>query len=137
MQELHDKADKDDDGKVTLSEFIASPVAQKVKSSLPRPVAPVRRPVNRSNPAGQTKQEVTQPTTPQPRVPLNQPIPQAAPPQNIAPQPIRPQPIVNQQPQWNQQPQPTIRSGVYCRGCGIGIDPYWRFCPICGGQNLV
>ena len=137
VQELHDKADKDDDGKVTLSEFIASPVAQKVKSSLPRPVAPVRRPVNRSNPAGQAKQEVTQPTTPQPRVPLNQPIPQAAPPQNIAPQPIRPQPIVNQQPQWNQQPQPTIRSGVYCRGCGIGIDPYWRFCPICGGQNLV
>lgn len=137
VQELHDKADKDDDGKVTLSEFIASPVAQKVKSSLPRPVAPVRKPVNRSNPVGQTKQEVAQPITPQPRVPLNQPIPQAAPPQNIAPQPIRPQPIVNQQSQWNQQPQPTIRSGVYCRGCGIGIDPYWRFCPICGGQNLV
>jgi RNA polymerase subunit RPABC4/transcription elongation factor Spt4 len=23
-----------------------------------------------------------------------------------------------------------------CRSCGIGIDPYWRFCPVCGGQNL-
>ena len=137
VQELHDKADKDDDGKVSLSEFIASPVAEKVKSSLPRPVAPVRRPVNRSNPVGQPKQEVAQPTNPQPRIPQNQPMAQAAPPQNIASQPIRPQPIVNQQPQWNQQPQPTIRSGVYCRGCGIGIDPYWRFCPICGGQNLV
>lgn len=137
VQQLHDKADKDDDGKVSLSEFIASPVAEKVKSSLPRPVAPVRRPVNRSNPVGQTKQEVSQPTAPLPRVPQNQPMPQAAPSQNIAPQPIRPQPIVNQQPQWNQPPQPTIRSGVYCRGCGIGIDPYWRFCPICGGQNLV
>tara|TARA_B100001564_G_C20527307_1_gene617999 strand:+ start:192 stop:380 length:189 start_codon:yes stop_codon:yes gene_type:complete len=58
--------------------------------------------------------------------------------QNIPPQPIsRPQPI-NQMPQQQfvQQIQPTIRSGVTCRGCGIGIDPFWRFCPICGGQNL-
>jgi len=33
--------------------------------------------------------------------------------------------------------QPTIRSGVMCRGCGIGLDPYWRFCPVCGTQNAV
>jgi rRNA maturation endonuclease Nob1 len=32
--------------------------------------------------------------------------------------------------------QPTIRSGIHCRGCGIGLDPYWRFCPVCGQQNL-
>ena len=28
-----------------------------------------------------------------------------------------------QQPPLNQTVQPTIRSGVSCRGCGIGIDP--------------
>jgi len=22
-----------------------------------------------------------------------------------------------------------------CRGCGIGLDPNWRHCPICGSQN--
>ena len=50
-------------------------------------------------------------------------------------QPVqRPQPI--NQNNWNQPVQPTIRSGVLCRGCGIGLDPYWRYCPVCGGQNL-
>ncbi|MEZ8079238.1 MAG: hypothetical protein QMC53_06455, partial [Candidatus Poseidoniaceae archaeon] len=51
-----------------------------------------------------------------------------------------------QQQQWNQQQQqgwnqpqtavqPTIRSGVMCRGCGIGLDPNWKHCPICGSAN--
>ena len=43
-----------------------------------------------------------------------------------------------QQQAWNQpvQPmQPTIRSGLHCRGCRIGVDPNWRFCPVCGTQN--
>lgn len=35
----------------------------------------------------------------------------------------------------NQGFQPTIMSGVYCRGCGIGVDPQWRFCPICGTRG--
>ena len=53
-----------------------------------------------------------------------------------------PQQQPRQQPQqgWPQPQaslvQPTIRSGVHCRGCGIGLDPYWRFCPVCGQQNL-
>jgi rRNA maturation endonuclease Nob1 len=31
--------------------------------------------------------------------------------------------------------QPTINSGLSCRGCRIGVDLNWRFCPICGTQN--
>ena len=137
-EELHQSADKDDDGKMSLSEFISSPAAEKAASNLPRPVAPVRKPVNREEPkqmSNELQQNVSQ--IPQPLVQNIMPKPIS--PQNTAPQPIsRPQPI-NQIPQqqWNQQPvQPTIRSGVMCRGCGIGIDPYWRFCPVCGGQNL-
>ena len=141
--ELHAEADTDGDGVVTLSEFIASPAAEKT-AALPKPVAPIRRPL-----AGQ-----------------QQPAPQQAPPQQ-RPQPLPQQPWQQQQqpaqqgwPQQQQRPpaqqgwpqqqppqqgwprqqaplvQPTIRSGVHCRGCGIGLDPYWRFCPVCGQQNL-
>ncbi|MEC8167442.1 MAG: hypothetical protein VX052_00350, partial [Candidatus Thermoplasmatota archaeon] len=68
--------------------------------------------------------------------------------QQQAPQQAWPQQRPQQQ-GWQQPPQqqgwprpqaplvqPTIRSGVHCRGCGIGLDPYWRFCPVCGQQNL-
>ena len=131
--ELHKSADKDEDGKMSLSEFVASPAAEKVASNLPRPVAPVRRPVNRTE-SRSTMQS-------------NQPPQQPIPAQNIQPRPIQPNPVPQpmnnlppqyppQQPSWNQTVQPTIRSGVSCRGCGIGIDPFWRFCPVCGGQNL-
>ena len=130
-QELHKSADKDDDGKMSLSEFVASPAAEKVASNLPKPVAPVRKPVKKPE---ATNRQVLPPQSNTPR-----PIP----PQNIAPQPVvRNQPIsqappqVPQQQMWNQPIQPTIRSGINCRGCGIGIDPYWRFCPVCGTQNL-
>ena len=130
-QELHKSADKDDDGKMSLSEFVASPAAEKVASNLPRPVAPVRKPVNRT----EAKNQQILP-------PQNQ-TPKPIPPQNIAPQPVvRNQPFnqtpqqIPQQQMWNQTVQPTIRSGINCRGCGIGIDPYWRFCPVCGTQNL-
>ncbi|DAC57724.1 MAG TPA: hypothetical protein D7I03_06965 [Candidatus Poseidoniales archaeon] len=122
-KELHKEADKDDDGKMSLSEFVASPVVEKVAANLPRPVAPVRKPVNRAEPKPNQQQNT--------------------PPQNLAPQPVvSSQPInqappqMPQQPMWNQPVQPTIRSGVNCRGCGIGIDPFWRFCPVCGSQNL-
>ena len=138
-EEIHESADLDDDGSMSLSEFVASPVVEKVASNLPKPVAPVRRPVSLNDqPNTQQSRATVNPPQPQqsfPKQPINMPIP----PQNVNPQPInRPQPI-NQQPplqQWNQPVQPTIRSGVMCRSCGIGIDPYWRFCPVCGGQNL-
>ena len=134
-QELHKSADKDGDGEMSLSEFVASPAVEKVASNLPRPVAPVRKPVNRSEP---NTQQV---------LPSQNSTPRPIPPQNVAPQPVVRNPPVNQMPQqipqqipqqqmWNQPIQPTIRSGINCRGCGIGIDPYWRFCPVCGTQNL-
>ena len=134
-QKMHKSADKDGDGEMSLSEFVASPAAEKVASNLPRPVAPVRKPVNRSEP---NTQQI---------LPSQNPTPRPIPPQNVAPQPVARNPPVNQMPQqmpqqipqqqmWNQPIQPTIRSGINCRGCGIGIDPYWRFCPVCGTQNL-
>ena len=145
-EEIHESADLDDDGSMSLSEFVASPAVEKVASNLPKPVAPVRRPVSLGDQSNTVQQSPAKPeTNPQvqqafPQQPIARPIP----PQNVNPQPIiRQQPInrpppINQHPpqQWNQPVQPTIRSGVMCRGCGIGIDPYWRFCPVCGGQNL-
>ena len=130
---LHAEADTDGDGVVSLSEFIASPAAEKT-AALPKPVAPVRRPLAQRQP---------QPS-PQPAAPQQPPPPQPQPwqqqqrwPQQQPPQQRWPQQPTPQQ-AWPQQPvvQPTIRSGVHCRNCGIGLDPYWRFCPVCGGQNL-
>ena len=117
-EEIHKQADTDGDGSVSFSEFMASPAAQKA-AQLPRPVAPVRKPLG----ASQAGQEAT--------------AGQAPAQQNQQPQ--QQQGWNQQQPQqWGgQQPiQPTIRSGVHCRGCGIGLDPHWRFCPVCGGQNM-
>jgi hypothetical protein len=34
-----------------------------------------------------------------------------------------------------QPMQPTILSGIHCRGCRIGVDANWKFCPVCGTQN--
>ncbi|MEC8151646.1 MAG: hypothetical protein VX068_03270 [Candidatus Thermoplasmatota archaeon] len=132
---LHAEADTDGDGVVTLSEFIASPAAEKT-ASLPKPVAPVRRPL------------AQRPAPTQPQAQPAQPPPQPQPWQQQPPQQAWPQQRPQQQ-GWQQPPQqqgwprpqaplvqPTIRSGVHCRGCGIGLDPYWRFCPVCGQQNL-
>ena len=138
---LHAEADTDGDGVVSLSEFISSPAAEKT-ASLPKPVAPVRRPLGQRQPvAGE------QPTPAQvPPTPARQP-PQA-PPQQPWQQPQQQGWPGQQQQGWPQQQhqgwpqpqaplvQPTIRSGVHCRNCGIGLDPYWRFCPVCGQQNL-
>ena len=92
-------------------------------SSLPRPVAPVRRPIQKQQPAA-----------PSPGIQAPQAGWQQQP---VQQQPIQQQPM--QQQPMQQQPgmniQPTIRSGIHCRGCGIGLDPYWRFCPICGNMN--
>jgi len=148
---LHAQADTDGDGSVSLSEFMSSAAAEKA-ASLPRPVAPVRKPL------GQKSQPIQQQeiAIPQPRPIQNQQQSQQG--WNQQPQQQQPQQGWNQQPQqqqpqqgWNQQPQrqqpqqgwnqpqspiqPTIRSGVLCRGCGIGLDPNWRHCPICGSPN--
>ena len=135
---IHQSADKDDDGSMSLSEYIASPAVEKVAANLPRPVAPVRKPINLGNQKPVADENTSakksldnpQHNTMQRSTPMPKP--------NLTPQPIvRPSPI-SQAPsaQFPQQIQPTIRSGVTCRGCGIGIDPFWRFCPVCGGQNL-
>ena len=131
---LHDAADTDGDGEVSLSEFVSSEAAQKM-SSLPRPVAPVRKPIQSQQPQQQPQQQQQpvrqQPTSPgvaAPQMGWQQPLPQ---------QPMqqpRQQPMMPQQPAMNIQP--TIRSGIHCRGCGIGLDPNWRFCPICGNMNM-
>ena len=151
-EELHKAADIDGDGEVTLSEFVSSDAA-KTMSSLPRPVAPVRRPIQNQQtqqqpapspgiqaPQAGWQQQPVQPVQQQPVQPVQpvqpaqqQPIPQ----QPMQQQPMQQQPM--QQQPMQQQPgmniQPTIRSGIHCRGCGIGLDPYWRFCPICGNMN--
>ena len=135
---LHAQADTDGDGVVSLSEFIASPAAEKT-ATLPKPVAPVRKPL--LNPAAQQANQPPSPVQQRPQPLPQQPWQQPQQPQQQWPQP---QPQGWQQPMQPQgwpQPQaplvqPTIRSGVHCRGCGIGLDPYWRFCPVCGQQNL-
>lgn len=130
-EELHTAADTDGDGEVSLSEFVSSEAAQQM-SSLPRPVAPVRKPIQSQQPAQQQPQQQQpvrqQPVSPgvaAPQMGWQQPLPQQQPMQ---------QPMMPQQPVMNIQP--TIRSGIHCRGCGIGLDPNWRFCPICGNMNM-
>ena len=94
---LHEQADTDGDGNVSLSEFISSPAAEKTQS-LPRPVAPVRRPLSQPAPQPEQPQQAEQP-----QQPAQQPQQQAW---NQHPQQ---QQGWNQQPQqqgWNQQPQP-------------------------------
>ncbi len=143
--ELHAQADTDGDGVVSLSEFIASPAAEKT-AGLPKPVAPVRRPLGQPGQAAAQPNPVQQ--RPQPLQPSSQPPMGQQPmqqPQGWQQQPMQQPQGWQQQPMqpqgWQQQPQrplvqPTIRSGIHCRGCGIGLDPYWRFCPVCGQQNL-
>ena len=140
-EELHKAADADGDGEVTLSEFVSSEAAQTM-SSLPRPVAPVRRPIQKQPaapspgiqaPQAGWQQQPVQPVQPVQQQPIQQqPIQQQPVQQPMQQQPMQQQPM-QQQPGMNIQP--TIRSGIHCRGCGIGLDPYWRFCPICGNMN--
>ena len=137
-EELHTAADTDGDGEVSLSEFVSSEAAQKM-SSLPRPVAPVRKPIQSQQPAQQqapqqpVRQQPTSPGVAAPQMGWQQPLPQQQPMRQPMQQPMQ-QPMMPQQPTMNIQP--TIRSGIHCRGCGIGLDPNWRFCPICGNMNM-
>jgi hypothetical protein len=132
-ESLHSAADSDGDGEVSLSEFVSSEAAQKM-SSLPRPIAPVRKPIQSQQPQQPEQPPRQQPTSPGVAAP--QMGWQQSPPQQQVPQ----QHIPQQQPMMPQQPnmniQPTIRSGIHCRGCGIGLDPNWRYCPICGNMNM-
>ena len=146
---LHAEADTDGDGVVTLSEFISSPAAEKT-ASLPKPIAPVRRPLGQRQAAQQPPAPAQQPPAPaqqppvQPTQQWQQPPPQQGWPQQQPPRQGWPQQQPPQQGWQQQRPtqpqaplvQPTIRSGVHCRNCGIGLDPYWRFCPVCGTQNM-
>ena len=125
---LHSAADSDGDGEVSLSEFVSSEAAQKM-SSLPRPLAPVRKPIQSQQPQNSKQPPRQQPTSPgvtAPQMGWQQPPPQQQIPQQ--------QPMMPQQPNMNIQP--TIRSGIHCRGCGIGLDPNWRYCPVCGNVNM-
>ena len=137
-EELHTAADTDGDGEVSLSEFVSSEAAQKM-SSLPRPVAPVRKPIQSQQPAQQqapqqpVRQQPTSPGVAAPQMGWQQPLPQQQSMRQPMQQPMQ-QPMMPQQPTMNIQP--TIRSGIHCRGCGIGLDPNWRFCPICGNMNM-
>ena len=161
---LHAQADTDGDGSVSLSEFMSSAAGEKA-ASLPKPVAPVRKPLN-DNVQPKVEQETT--PTPQPR-PIQsnqqqqqewnqqqQQLQQQQQQQQQWDQQQQQLQQQQQQQQWNQQQQqqqqwnqqqqqgwnqpqtavqPTIRSGVMCRGCGIGLDPNWKHCPICGSAN--
>ena len=161
---LHAQADTDGDGSVSLSEFMSSAAGEKA-ASLPKPVAPVRKPLN-DNAQPKVEQETT--PTPQPR-PIQsnqqqqqewnqqqQQLQQQQQQQQQWDQQQQQLQQQQQQQQWNQQQQqqqqwnqqqqqgwnqpqtavqPTIRSGVMCRGCGIGLDPNWKHCPICGSAN--
>ena len=129
-EELRTAAGTDGDGEVSVSEFVSAEAARKM-SSLPRPVAPVRRPIQSQKPTQQqpVRQQPTSPGVAAPQMGWQKPLPQQQPMR----QPMQ-QPVMPQQPTMNIQP--TIRSGIHCRGCGIGLDPNWRFCPICGNMNM-
>ena len=121
--EIHAEADIDGDGQVTLEELKSQPeVAERM--ALPKPVKPVRAGIQNPKPQQQQQQQqqawLAQQQQQQQQAWLAQ------------------QQQQQQQQGWNQtaQPiQPTIRSGLYCRGCRIVVDPSWRFCPVCGTQN--
>ena len=165
---LHAQADTDGDGSVSLSEFMSSAAGEKA-ASLPKPVAPVRKPLN-DNVQPKVEQGTTPPPQPRP-IQSNQQQQQQWDQQQQQlqqqQQQWNQQQLQQQQQQWNQQQQqqqqqqwnqqqqqqqqwnqqqqgwnqpqtavqPTIRSGVMCRGCGIGLDPNWKHCPICGSAN--
>ena len=133
---IHAEADTDGDGEVTLEELKSQPEVTE-RMALPKPVKPIRAGIKNSPP--QQSQQINQQQ--QAWLAQQQQQQQQA---WLAQQQQQQQQqawLAQQQQQqqgWGQpvQPmQPTIRSGIYCRGCRIGIDPNWRFCPVCGTQN--
>lgn len=127
-EKLHAEADLDGDGEVTLEELKTKPeVIQKM--ALPKPVKPIRAGIQ--NPQPQVQQQQQQAWQQQQQQAWQQQQ------QQVWQQQQQQQAWQQQQQNWNQptQPvQPTIRSGIFCRNCRIGVDPNWRFCPVCGIQ---
>ena len=133
---IHSEADIDGDGQVTLDELKSQPAVVE-KMALPKPVKPVRAGIQNPQPAMPQQQQQQQAWLAQQQQQQQQ---QAwlAQQQQQQQQAWLAQQQQQQQQGWNQpvQPmQPTIRSGLHCRGCRIGVDPNWRFCPVCGTQN--
>ena len=124
-EKLHSEADIDGDGEVTLEELKSNPEVIE-KMALPKPVKPIR--------AGIQKPQTQQPTQ-QEQIWQQQQAWQQQQQQQQAWQQQQQQQQAWQQQQQQQPMQPTIRSGLHCRGCRIGVDPNWRFCPVCGTQN--
>jgi hypothetical protein len=112
------------------------------QSTLPKPVmaAPVRTPVGGGMPraAGPTLGQHQQIAAQQAAINQQQITAQQAAinQQQLAAQQaaLQQQKTAAQQAQQGQTelPSPTIRSGVHCQGCGIGLDPNWNNCPVCG-----
>lgn len=136
-EKIHAEADTDGDGEVTLEELKSQPEVTE-RMALPKPVKPVRAGIKNSPP--QQSQQINQ----QQQAWLAQQQQQQQQQAWLAQQQQQQQQqawLAQQQQQqqgWGQpvQPmQPTIRSGIHCRGCRIGVDPNWRFCPVCGTQN--
>jgi len=136
---LHAEADVDGDGQVTLEELKSRPeVAEKM--ALPKPVKPIRagiqqQPAQQQQQPDQTQQEQWQQQQQQQQWQQQQQQQQW---QQQQQQQQQWQYQQQQQQQWNNQMQPiqpTLRTGFHCRGCRIGLDLSWRFCPVCGTQN--
>ena len=139
-EKIHAEADTDGDGQVTLEELKSQPEVTE-RMALPKPVKPIRAGIKNTPPA-QQPQPINQQQQQQAWLAQQQQQQQQA---WLAQQQQQQQQawLAQQQQQqqqqgWGQpvQPmQPTIRSGLHCRGCRIGVDPNWRFCPVCGTQN--
>ena len=126
---IHAEADIDGDGQVTLEELKSNPeVAEKM--ALPKPVKPIRAGIQTPQPAQQQQQQQEAWAQQQ---------------QQQQQEAWAQQQQQQQQEAWAQQQQgggqpvqpmqPTILSGIHCRGCRIGVDANWKFCPVCGTQN--
>ena len=134
-EKIHAEADIDGDGQVTLEELKSQPEVTE-RMALPKPVKPIRAGI-KNTPPQQTQPGNLQQQQQQAWLAQQQQQAWLAQQQQQQQQAW----IAQQQRQqqgWGQpvQPmQPTIRSGIHCRGCRIGVDPNWRFCPVCGTQN--
>ncbi|MFL2961638.1 MAG: hypothetical protein ACJZ2K_01480, partial [Candidatus Poseidoniaceae archaeon] len=139
-EKLHSEADIDGDGEVTLEELKSNPEVIE-KMALPKPVKPIRAGIQKPQIQQPTQQEQTwqqqqqqqqqQAWQQQQQQQQQQQAWQQQQQQQQQQQAWQQQQQQQQQQQaWQQQQQqpmqPTIRSGLHCRGCRIGVDPNWR-----------
>ena len=137
-ESMIDVADEDGDGVISLPEYLAQPENIIKETISPTPPTSLPSP---STPSIDSRAIEAKPSAP-------------ALPKPVAPTPVR-RPVGNS-PQTtsfgqtshgfnSNQPKPSngspsgvvpvIRSGKHCRGCKIGLDPHWRYCPICGASQ--